>query len=214
MWLMLIMGSTNAWATVYEVGPGEYLGDQIISDYDILTMTGGWGNHLSMGGYSIANIKGTDPIKGVSKISVGGYSTLNLFGGNIGNIESNNQTTINMTSGSVNSIKMHSGSRSYLYGGQINTLASDQLAVIPNTTVQLDWIHIYCLPGYSYDDNLNLLSGQWGDGTPFDITLQDIGTSPTYDVIEFHIIPEPGTIILLGLGGICLKRRVNNYMRP
>jgi hypothetical protein len=115
-----------------------------------------------------------------------------------------------MTGGSVNYLEMREASISYFRGGQIGTLASDLIAfpVPPYGPPGLNgWIQFFCRE-YDYDINTNILTGLWEDYSDFNIQLQNIGTYPTFDLIEFHIVPEPGTIILFGLGGIFLKRRV------
>ena len=205
-------GIENVRATDYFIGPGEYLGGLIIGDNDTLLMTGGTIEALSLGGYSIANIENTSPLGnnssegGIWSLTLHSYSTLNLSGGEINNIESSLESTVNMTDGSVNSLEMHYMSVSHLYGGQIGTLASDQLLDVEPWWPD-SWIHIYCLAGYNYDDDTNLLTGQWGDGADFSISLSDIGTFPTYELIEFHIVPEPITFLLFAVGGIIAGRR-------
>ncbi len=212
LWLILIMGSTNAWATYYLVENDDYYHGLGLDNYDTMLMTGGIIDGLNVGGYSVANIENTSPLGslpgdgGIWALTVGAYGTLNLSGGEIKDMESQNDSIINMTGGSVHYFEMHSRSRFHLYGGQIGTLASDQTPVPPNADGVTNRINIYCRAGYNYDDSSNLLSGKWWDGTDFSIHLLDIGTYPTYDLIEFHV-PEPGTIVFLGLGSVWLRRR-------
>lgn len=211
MWLILILGLTNAWATVYEIGPGEYRGDLALDNHDTLLMTGGTISGLSIADYAIANIYNTAPSGGVSNIIHVGYGALNIYGGNIGEIKALYTSTINMTGGNVLYLDMRNASISFLSGGQIGTLASDLIAFPdpPYGPPGLNgWIQLFCRE-YDYDDDTLILTGIWEDYSDFSIQLQNIGTIPTYDQIEFHIIPEPGTIILLGLGGIFLKRRIS-----
>jgi hypothetical protein len=128
MWLILILGSTNAWATVYEMEPGDYRENFALDNNDVLTMTGGTIGDLFTGDYAIANIYNTDLPYGISYINNVGYGTVNIYGGGIGNIEAIDTSIINMTGGNVDYLEMHSASTSYLSGGQINTLASGQPA--------------------------------------------------------------------------------------
>jgi hypothetical protein len=52
------------------------------------------------------------------------------------------------------------------------------------------------------------LTGTWEDFSKFNIKLVDYqGYSPTIDNIKFTIIPEPMTLLLIGLGGIMIRRR-------
>lgn len=206
MWLVLIIGATNAWATVYEVGPGDYFGHYSLDDYNTLFMTGGTIGGLSIGDYAVANIYNTDMLGGISNITLHAYCTLNLQGGNVGSIESTDETNIYIRGGGIDYLAMHGPSTSYLYGGQIGTLASDQPAIMWDWGTPLVWIHIFCRE-YDYDTETRILTGIWEDYSDFNIQLQNIGAYPTYDLIEFHIVPEPVSLILLGLGGIWLKRR-------
>jgi len=213
---MLIMGATNAWATDYVMGPGDHFGGLGLVEYDTLLMTGGTIESLGIGGYAVSDIEGTSPLGslpidgGIWHIGIGVYGTLNISGGEIKNIEAVEISTINMTGGNVYSLEMKNFSMTYLYGGQINTLASDQMAFWqPSGQTDLNgWIQFFCRE-YDYDTDARILTGTWEDYSDFSIQLLNIGTIPTYDQIEFHIIPEPGTIILLGLGGIFLKRRIS-----
>jgi hypothetical protein len=211
MWLILIVGSTSAWATDYLFEPEDYRISLGLVDYDTLLMSGGTIENLVVGGYAIATINNTDLPNGIAKLYTGAYGTVNIHGGGIGDIEAIDVSVINMTGGSVNYMEMHGPSTSYLSGGQINTMASDLIAfpAPPSGPPGLNgWIQFFCRE-YDYDDDTLILTGIWEDYSDFSMQLLNLGTIPTYDQIEFHIVPEPGTIILFGLGGIFLKRRVS-----
>jgi hypothetical protein len=59
---------------------------------------------------------------------------------------------------------------------------------------------------HTYNTATKLLTGTWLDGTAFSIQLIDsAGYAATIDNIRF--IPEPATMLLLGIGGVFLRRR-------
>ena len=51
-----------------------------------------------------------------------------------------------------------------------------------------------------------MLTGKWLDGLDFSIQLIDVaGYTPTINNITF--IPEPASLVLIGLGGLLIRRR-------
>jgi len=207
--MMLVIWSlraVNANSEDYLIGPGDYLGGLGLVDNDTLLMTGGKIDGLSLGGYAVATIENTDLPMGILNLTAYSYCTVNIHGGAIGDITAEIESLVNITGGSINSLEMYQNSMSYLYGGDIGTLASAQSLLPQGDPGPKGWIQLYCLE-YDYDSNNNLLTGLWGDSTPFSVQLDDIGTIPTYQQIEFHIIPEPASIMLLGLGGLWLRKK-------
>ena len=207
---VLLMGSGVVQAAIYNIGPGDNFGNLGLVDYDTLLMTGGEGHNLSLLGWSIATIENTSPLidedtGGIWAVDTTSYSIFNFNGGEINSIEAYGDSTVNMTGGTLTSLRMDSESQAYLEGGIIENLASDQ-TLDGGLPWQNAMIHIFALD-YLYDSPSNLLTGHWGDNSAFSINLIDIGTVPTYDYIEFHIIPEPATLIIFTLGGFLLRKR-------
>jgi hypothetical protein len=207
---VLLLGSGVVQSAIYNIGPGDEFGDLILVDNDVLLMTGGEGDDLDLLDSSTATIENTNPIigeedGGIWEVFVSSASTLDFNGGEINSIEALWDGTVNMTGGILTSLEMHSESQAHLEGGIIESMASDQTLV-----GGLPWeealIHIFCLD-YLYDSPSNLLTGHWGDNSAFSINLIDIGTVQTYDYIEFHIVPEPATLFLVGLGGLAFRKR-------
>ena len=117
-------------------------------------------------------------------------STLNLSGGTTWSIYAEDSSTVNMTGGNLPGWV----TAEWSWSG-------------PNQAL----INIY---GYSFnyapDDGIadgGQLTGFWQDGTPFSMDFGDGPGSTYYDHVNLHVIPEPGTILLLGLGGVFLRRK-------
>jgi hypothetical protein len=177
--------SNFAFATDYEFTWGDEFGSLILLDYDTFLMTGGEGEELSLGGWSIATIEDTNPLigpndGGIWNVTVSAYSELTINGGELNDIICDDDSTLN------------------LHGGQIlGDLVVEDLT---------SWIHIF---GYGFNNDPFLgspLTGFWVDATPFSINLVD-STISTYDQIVFHEIPEPATLLLFTLGAITIRRR-------
>jgi len=110
-----------------------------------------------------------------------GYSVATVSGGTLDLISASQFGTVNLLGG----------------------LVSDYLAAGDSGI-----INIY---GYYLDKSatgghhgFGFVSGQWPDRTTFNI---DLSGSATYSRIILHEIPEPATVLLIGIGSIALRRR-------
>jgi len=209
--MLLILGAERLWATHYDVGVGDYLPDLNLINNDTLLMTGGELDGLDAYGTSTATILDTIPIEGLNAgikfLDAYDSSTINFSGGSVWYFEGFDSSTINIDGGEILYLDMNESATAHLSGGQILTV----LGIRDESS----YTHIY---GYDFDyDPLagnydgGLVTGFWPDGDPFDISLDNMYPSEviTYDQLIFHVIPEPATILLVGIGGLVLSRRSN-----
>ncbi len=109
---------------------------------------------------------------------------------------------------------MGNSATAILSGGEIARLKTTQSAwqydytVDPPMLVPNPHVEIIC-KNYLYNTTSKMLTGTWEDNSLFSIQLVDVsgGYSPTIDNIEFTIIPEPATLLLLSLGGLLIRRK-------
>jgi len=160
-----------------------------LHDTETLLMTGGGAGVLVLWDYSFARIEGTSPLQqgfgGIWTLGVTGYSHLEFYGGE------------------VHEFSIGSYATAMLAGGRIDIISSTQNAY---------WnphIEIVCdIDSVHYDPVTKMLTGNWLDGTAFSTQLIDVEwASPTIENIFFT--PEPATLLLLGLGSVLLRRRLN-----
>ena len=173
-------------AYTYEIHSG-YTAGLILKNDESLWMTGGGVGLLDLNDYSLAKIYGTTMLiegsGGIWDLIQGGYSHLDFLGGEI------------------HQLSMASYATATLKGGRIDRLRTHQGAGYP-------YIDLYCLD-WNHNDLTNLLTGHWSDGSAFSIQLLDVaGTVKNIDNINFIIIPEPVTMLLLGLGGLLIRRKI------
>ena len=138
-----------------------------------------------------------------------------MFELSTGTIENTTPLTVPLETG-IWQLNTHSYSELTINGGEIQFLKADDYStvnfhggqILGNLIVEhtTSWVHVY---GYGFNNDPfggSPLTGFWADDTAFSINLVDDGIS-TYDQIVFHIVPEPATLCLFGLGGMLLRRR-------
>ena len=109
------------------------------------------------------------------------YPTLNMYGGEI--------VYVNTFGGVVN-----------FYGGTVSG----------NIAAHGGSYHVY---GYdfNYNPDIGRLTGFWEDDTSFTINMNPMSDPPNYQAVwgavTLHEIPEPAALLLLGLGGLALRRK-------
>jgi hypothetical protein len=175
-------------ATYYEITTDTYTPGLTLQAGDSLYMTdGGLGDLNMFGENATATIEGT--------------SDLEQFSGGIWNIELSNGH-LDISGGQVHMLDMGGDATAFLSGGLIQQIWSGQHV----TASSGPHITIECLD-HSYDSDTNLLTGHWlDDGTAFSIYLIEL-PNYTLAINNIQFVPEPATLMLLGIGGLLIHRK-------
>jgi len=123
-------------------------------------------------------------------------ASVDIIGGTFGALHAFDYSAVYMTAGEGNRIWSHDSSTVDLYGGTIDVLAgfddAEITMFVESYTIEMD-------PFLGYDARL---TGSWFyfPGT-FNILVRE--GSLSYITVE--VVPEPATILLIGLGGLILR---------
>lgn len=184
---------------------GDYYGDDWpnrVEIYDTppdtttIDMTGGFVDWLITYNSSVLNL--SDGVIG-SKLIAEESSVMNISGGTMSDVSSNDSSTVNITGGDIN--WLFAGEKVNIYSGNIGELYAGHGGEANIYGLNLFATDVGGSYGYGY------ITGNWVGGAAFNI---DLSNELAYSRLNLYEIPEPTTAVLLGLGGLALlrKRRV------
>lgn len=167
--------------------------------------------------FSIANILGGSVL---ASTTVNDSSALNIYSGQLGDsVTVADQAIMNMYGGQGSSVNYNVGIEPL---ATLNNRGGDLGIVFVDGTLNLYGGSVYEGPyvsgggtanihGYDFEYWWNghhdvwMLGGKWADGSPF--SLWDVPAEGTNPGFVLHVIPEPATLLLLGLGCLFLIRK-------
>ncbi len=199
-----------------------------IKDFGTLNVFGGNTQYLHMSDSSTFNMYDGFVL---NDVIAQGNSTINMFGGLLGNSSVNglylsdhaslnidmidgyigaipiamNSSTVNIYKGNVHYLALYDDSIADIYGGDIGCLGGP-IEIDPTATLTIHGYNFVYNP-YAYGQpstgGLTELTGDGLDGVPITI----IGLSDPYTSDNIHLVPEPGTLALFTLSGFFTLRR-------
>jgi hypothetical protein len=192
----VVCGSSVYGGYDYVIEKGRY-GLPDLDGYETLLMTGGGGSGMHMTDHSSARIEGTSPLDaetgGIWHLVAAGESHLEFLGGEVHQLSVDSFATAVLAGGRID--RINSGQQAWKYAGEPPTLQWNA-----HITFVCD------LASVDYNTQTKMLTGNWRNGTAFNIQLIDeAGYSSVIENIQF--IPEPATLLLMGAGMMLMRKR-------
>lgn len=162
-------------------------------------------NQVHVHDSSILNVfDDTDGGWGLNGITSYDTSEINITGGYIVNdVIAGGDSIVNISDGLVHEIDTFDNSEIHVYGGEVIFFSGSG-----SSTMNIYGYDFQYIPDGSIYSGHHLLTGFFEDGTEFNINIYNQSQADlSYDHIVTHVIPEPTTLLLLGLGKVMLRRK-------
>lgn len=198
---------------------GGYIISAYVNDEATLNFSGGSANFLDAYNTSSVNLLPEGTGGGIEHLYAHNTSSVDISGAIIGYLDALDTSSVNISGGRVNyldaystsSVDISGGTVSYLYaeytssvdisGGRVGNLQAN------HTSTTTFYGQDFALgDGLWLDGNqlmgTGILAGEWSNGVSWTTEIMNHDTTAT-----ILLIPEPATLLLLGLGGLLIRHR-------